>query len=182
MGTIREKINRICETCGKEYQASKGKYCSANCWGVANGRRFIAEGLERKCIHCGEIYKTTTMTPNKKYCSRKCFEKHSIKRVLYARHKGHKRRVKIRFSVIDSKPMNNWITELSLKKKHNCYWCGKSVTSKNMQIDHINPVSKGGRHNISNVCISCRKCNINKSNKDLNTWTSTTQGQMRFAM
>jgi 5-methylcytosine-specific restriction endonuclease McrA len=48
-----------------------------------------------------------------------------------------------------------------------CYWCGCRLT-KNMkiQIDHYVPLGKGGEHTLSNLVVSCAKCNQSKNAKD----------------
>lgn len=38
-----------------------------------------------------------------------------------------------------------------------------------LHIDHIQPVSKGGQHVLSNMRTLCRRCNIGRSNRD-ETW------------
>ena len=47
-----------------------------------------------------------------------------------------------------------------------CYWCGVSLKGKKIHIDHYIPLSKGGEHTLSNLVVSCAKCNISKSSKD----------------
>lgn len=45
-----------------------------------------------------------------------------------------------------------------------CQYCGRSAPSVVLQVDHINPVSKGGANDILNLVTSCWECNIGKSN------------------
>jgi len=47
-----------------------------------------------------------------------------------------------------------------------CYWCNISLKGKKVHIDHYIPLSKGGEHTISNLVVSCAKCNLTKSAKD----------------
>lgn len=46
-----------------------------------------------------------------------------------------------------------------------CYWCNV-VCSDNYHIDHYEPLSKGGKHILSNLVISCPTCNLTKNAKD----------------
>lgn len=46
-----------------------------------------------------------------------------------------------------------------------CYWCGDRC-DKNHHVDHYEPLSKGGEHEIDNLVISCPSCNLKKSSKD----------------
>lgn len=47
-----------------------------------------------------------------------------------------------------------------------CYWCNKSLKGKKIHIDHYIPLSKGGKHTISNLVVSCSSCNLSKHTKD----------------
>ena len=40
------------------------------------------------------------------------------------------------------------------------------IDKKDYHIDHIMPLSKGGRHTISNLVVSCPTCNLQKNAKD----------------
>lgn len=47
-----------------------------------------------------------------------------------------------------------------------CVYCGGRADS----IDHIQPVSKGGRNHWSNIAPACRSCNSGKKDRDLLTY------------
>ena len=40
-----------------------------------------------------------------------------------------------------------------------CAYCGKKIEIKNMQIDHLQPKSRGGTDDFENLLPSCRSCN-----------------------
>jgi 5-methylcytosine-specific restriction endonuclease McrA len=42
-----------------------------------------------------------------------------------------------------------------------CMYCGKS-SNETMQIEHMTPIARGGEHAVSNLTVSCRKCNQEK--------------------
>jgi 5-methylcytosine-specific restriction endonuclease McrA len=46
-----------------------------------------------------------------------------------------------------------------------CHWCGKGC-ARGFVVDHITPLSKGGKHEAHNLAIACRPCNARKSAKD----------------
>lgn len=46
-----------------------------------------------------------------------------------------------------------------------CHWCGIDCRSY-YEIDHYHPLSKGGKHDVANLVISCKKCNQRKAAKD----------------
>jgi len=49
------------------------------------------------------------------------------------------------------------------KYKRTCVYCGKKNVP--LQIEHINPKSKGGTNRVSNLTISCESCNTNKGTR-----------------
>lgn len=49
-----------------------------------------------------------------------------------------------------------------------CVYCGERSTKLHM--DHVIPLSRGGRHAIGNVLPSCKSCNLSKSAKLLAEW------------
>lgn len=48
-----------------------------------------------------------------------------------------------------------------------CYLCDNKFTFKDMEIDHVIPVSKGGKHEPENVKMCCGTCNRRKGAKSL---------------
>lgn len=46
-----------------------------------------------------------------------------------------------------------------------CQFCGKKFHSKDLNIDHVIPSSRGGKNVWTNLVCSCYKCNIKKSNR-----------------
>ena len=47
-----------------------------------------------------------------------------------------------------------------------CYWCNCSLKKVKVHLDHYIPLSKGGLHTLSNLVVSCQKCNCSKNAKD----------------
>lgn len=43
-----------------------------------------------------------------------------------------------------------------------CYYCGRSVLPKELTMDHIVPIARGGRSTKGNVVTSCKDCNNKK--------------------
>lgn len=43
-----------------------------------------------------------------------------------------------------------------------CHYCGGKFDFKNMTMDHIVPISRGGKSAKGNIVPSCKKCNTNK--------------------
>lgn len=51
---------------------------------------------------------------------------------------------------------------LYLRDDYTCCYCGKKHKANDLNIDHIIPRSKGGKHKWENVVCSCIKCNTKK--------------------
>ena len=58
------------------------------------------------------------------------------------------------------------VREYLLEKwNRKCAYCGTENVP--LQIEHIQPKSKGGTNRISNLCLACEKCNIKKGTQDI---------------
>lgn len=55
--------------------------------------------------------------------------------------------------------------------EYRCAYCG--VYTKAIQMDHVVPLSRGGRHAIGNVIPACASCNSSKKDKFLVEWRAT---------
>ena len=53
----------------------------------------------------------------------------------------------------------------AIYKHRTCGYCGTTVTKNTRQIDHIHPQCKGGSDEISNLLLSCKRCNRQKGKK-----------------
>jgi 5-methylcytosine-specific restriction endonuclease McrA len=52
-----------------------------------------------------------------------------------------------------------------LRDNYSCQYCGISVTEHTATLDHVIPLSKGGRGTWDNLATACRACNGKKSDK-----------------
>lgn len=62
--------------------------------------------------------------------------------------------------------------EVFKRDKFKCQYCGRYAPDVILEVDHILPVSKGGKNEIINLLTSCFDCNIGKSDKLLSDETS----------
>ncbi len=53
------------------------------------------------------------------------------------------------------------------RDEYTCQYCGKRPHSSELTIDHITPVSKGGKTTWTNCVLACLKCNHKKSDRTL---------------
>lgn len=59
--------------------------------------------------------------------------------------------------------------EIFKRDSFKCQYCGNSAPNVVLEIDHIDPVSKGGKNDILNLITSCFDCNRGKRNNRLDT-------------
>lgn len=57
--------------------------------------------------------------------------------------------------------------EVLKRDRFTCQYCGEKPPKVPLEIDHIIPVSKGGKNEIQNLVVSCFDCNRGKSNVEL---------------
>lgn len=56
---------------------------------------------------------------------------------------------------------------IMLRDHFTCYICGKAdLTPDEIHIDHIKPLSRGGVHDESNMGVTCKPCNLQKSDTE----------------
>jgi 5-methylcytosine-specific restriction endonuclease McrA len=54
---------------------------------------------------------------------------------------------------------------LMLRDEHQCQYCGKKPSLRDLNIDHVVPRSRGGIDSWDNLVISCRTCNLKKGRR-----------------
>jgi 5-methylcytosine-specific restriction endonuclease McrA len=54
---------------------------------------------------------------------------------------------------------------LFARDRHVCGYCGEQFAEAELTVEHIQPVSRGGRHEWSNVVTACRSCNTRKGSR-----------------
>lgn len=86
------------------------------------------------------------------------------------RRSRRKRKALIRSQSDGSLGINTTIAEL-YGRAQNCFYCGVGLTITRRQwifaptdatIDHVKPLSQGGRHSVDNIVVACRLCNDRK--------------------
>lgn len=56
--------------------------------------------------------------------------------------------------------------QVKIRDNYTCQCCGKYMPDEvGLHIDHIVPVSRGGKSIISNLQVLCDKCNLRKGNR-----------------
>ena len=79
------------------------------------------------------------------------------------REKTYSRRAKMPYSKTTAEYMKHLATQP-------CAYCG---SEDNITIDHIEPLSRGGKHEPANLAAACWTCNCSKGAKPLDEWLGT---------
>lgn len=69
------------------------------------------------------------------------------------------------------------IRKAKLKADPSCAYCGEPVTLATGTLDHITPKNRGGRDIRENLCLSCPRCNSEKSDKTPAQFAALLQAQ-----
>jgi len=56
------------------------------------------------------------------------------------------------------------IKDLYATQGGRCYYCSVEIES-GYHIEHMTPLSRGGRNDVSNICLACAPCNLQKHTK-----------------
>jgi 5-methylcytosine-specific restriction endonuclease McrA len=135
--------------------------------------------MERKCSKCKQIYELTKdnfgHTPSGGFrhtcrsCMRKTVSKHSKENQEMVKARLNKRR-----NIVASQSYSYDREELSKKlyiyQNGQCFYCKKITARKQCDLEHMTPISKGGKDNPTNIALSCYHCNKEKHNKTVDEY------------
>lgn len=181
----KQKATKPCEGGCGQLVDSQRKMCLA-CRALEKAYRRL-EGLEYRCVDCGRWGHKATTQSYKKRCD-ECKQQHihQIKRKQrttpegrakarqYKRNREHKKRE----ASAQCERFSDW--RLFSRDRWKCQLCGRKVRKKQGEtnfddeatVDHIIPLSRGGKHAMANCQTACRACNTLKG--------ATTVGQHRM--
>jgi len=70
------------------------------------------------------------------------------------------------YKLLDNRNIKDKLRELVLiEAGGRCALCGRTKNEDQLEVDHIKPVSKGGKSTYENLQVLCKKCNGTKSNR-----------------
>lgn len=67
--------------------------------------------------------------------------------------------------------------EVFKRDSFTCQYCGRKAPDVVLHIEHITPVSKGGKNTLMNLVTSCVECNLGKGARTLSDDSSVTKAQ-----
>lgn len=138
-------LARVCLSCETAFDAIRinQKFCSVKCRSSYRSRNAITKWFTRQCPICET--KFSTNRPSQKFCTRKCSQ-------VFHKKKYH-----------EIKSLKEW--DIFLRDGFKCRYCGKTADDARLRIDHIYPISKGGKSEFGNLITVCDPCNGVKKDK-----------------
>lgn len=82
-----------------------------------------------------------------------------------------RRRAAIGNSIITCEQWRSLMMEYGFK----CFYCSETLIAANRSLDHIIPLSRGGRHHVDNLIPCCRSCNSSKKDRIYPVWRGICQ-------
>lgn len=96
--------------------------------------------------------------------------KRKLKQRLRNKLDNHRRKAGGRFTVAQ------WLDKLELFNNC-CAYCGEP--SDKLEVEHMIPIIKGGKHEDSNIVPACRKCNAQKGELTIDEWLIKLKGEVK---
>ena len=134
-------------------------------------RGHVVGGLScRQCVcnSCGKQFVTEYGFKRRTYCSKECLRRAQRRARGGGSHRARAKKYGVEYQYINPVKVfrrDNWT----------CQLCGKATPEKlrstlddrALELDHIQPISKGGPHTYANVQCTCRACNAAKGDKPM---------------
>ena len=145
-----DKSERVCFFCSDLYKPKTKwqKTCSYECgYRMQNAKKVRGQTNFGACMRCGKSLANNRA--NAIYCSKTCKSMdHTFKHRPKTRVLGIARR-----------------REIYERDNGKCYLCHINLTLKEIQLDHLIPVSRGGDSSAQNLAVACRFCNQSRGSR-----------------
>ena len=88
--------------------------------------------------------------------------------------KARRKRARLNRQALVRNAESKFITHKEFKKLATtpCFYCGSTT---DLTLDHVIPLSRGGRHSIGNLVSACNMCNATKNAKFITEWQKETR-------
>jgi 5-methylcytosine-specific restriction endonuclease McrA len=155
----RASAKRYVDAHPEELAARRAEWMAANPdyyreWYAKNADKRRAEARE-------QMRRSRAENPEAERNRKRRYRERHPERVAEAeREKTYARRAKMPFSPELAALMAELVTQP-------CSYCG---ATEQITIDHIEPLSRGGKHTRTNLASACRSCNSSKGAKTLDEW------------
>lgn len=155
----QKQAERVCHSCHRPFRVSlpyqpHRLYCSRKCKLRATFDRCSPAFAKirshpKVCLRCRHSFKPKHL--KHKFCSARC-----------AWYIAKVRRLRAPAFIVTERDLSR----LLLRQQGRCYICDAALLGRG-EIEHIIPLSRGGRHSIGNIAWACRACNARKLDRFL---------------
>lgn len=114
----------------------------------------------RKCTICRKRFVVNSKFHNQRACE------DSICVMFYMRMHKQLMRHQPRASNYDVVTVPEWV-DILIRYDHKCAYCPAKL---DLTMDHVVPLSRGGRHTATNLVPACERCNRMKADMYLSEW------------
>lgn len=84
----------------------------------------------------------------------------------------HRRQARLYGQITFDLP-KNFVKILKEKQNNKCAYCSRSDIK--LTVEHMLPLSRGGKHCFANIILACTTCNFSKNNKTMEEWLKHNQ-------
>ena len=167
-------LNYRCDPCRAAYEGERRRK-----YGARPRRKYRDGGGRKECRKCSKRRLTRFFSPAKrgafglsafcKVCAAK--NRRSTSQAAYVRkwRRGNERWLlphRLHQRVRRAKVADGDLTFDQAAKilcATHCFYCRRHIKKKDRTLEHKIPLSRGGKHSISNIVMACGKCNSRKS-------------------
>lgn len=153
---------RECKECAKERLA---EYRRKNLEAIKQGQAAYREQ------HRAELNakQTAYYYDNHEEIRRRSLERGDERKWRLANPQKSREKVARRRARIKGSPVVEMVDREAIirRDKSTCYLCNVVLEAKDVTLDHVIPLAKGGHHTAANLKVACRPCNLRKSDKVL---------------
>ena len=71
----------------------------------------------------------------------------------------------LRFDKVPRQEVKFSRANIYLRDQNRCQYCGRKFSASELSLDHVLPISRGGKSTWENVVCACLPCNVRKGNK-----------------
>ena len=123
------------------------------------------------------VRKWCKLNPEKRLIIQRRWKKNNPEKVIESRKKHYnptKKRADCLKRLARKKGAETHPTARLAHTETPCIACG---STKNLEQDHIVPLSKGGSHRLRNLWVLCAKCNMSKQTRSWEDWINNVRNQ-----
>lgn len=165
-----EQVYRIeCPECKQTFIQENGKkFCSSEC--LYQSTLAYEYGITRTCLTCGDEFNLECSggRPRLDYCSLKCYRQSEVYKRMMRRAREKRRAIK-RQAFIEHVSL----VDIIERDGERCHLCGKKVAIDQKvphdlapTMDHLIPLSHGGKHEYKNVALAHFMCNCIRGDRE----------------